>query len=120
VEALWDLGVDVPYEDTVRLMLTRLRNNFHLALTVRQERQKWFVPCQIPPITKTPNNPRANMSDPVSFWGVLAAPTDERTMEKFKYVVLTVLHPNNNIVARLWCCEEPGDLIENYIRFKRE
>ena len=120
VESLWDLGVDLPYAETVRLMLSKLRDNFHIALTVYQDRKKWFVPCIIPPITQTPDRPQTSVSEPISFWGVLAVPSDQKTIEKFSYVVLTSLHPNSMIVRRLWHNEDPGDLIENYIRFKGE
>jgi len=118
VEALRDLGVNLPYDDMVRLMLSKLRDNFNIALTVQQDRKKWIVPCVIPSITQTPRNPMARINQPVSFWGVLAAPTDEMTIGKFRYVVLTSLHPNSPIVRRLWDDGEPGDMVENYIRFK--
>ena len=120
VESLWDLGVNLPYPETVRLMLSKLRDNFGIAIKIKQDRMKWFVPCVVPPITQTPRNPSASASSPISFWGVLAVPTDDKTLDRFSYVVLTVLHPNNSIVSRLWHNEDPGDLVENYIKFKAD
>jgi len=110
VESANDLGLsDMPDDILTSLIEDQVRNNFNLAIKVKQGKtNRWIIPAVMP---------KSIWCESICCWVVLSEPTDNKTIAKFRYVARTLLHENSPIVRKLWQHEGTDNPVRGYIEY---